>query len=92
MFAISPVVVVFGILGPDRQRIALGINPDLGFLQALLGVGMLDRVDFDFIAIPGLDLDRAVDVLQFNSAIRGQRIALMKFLGLRTLPVGGMSL
>jgi hypothetical protein len=49
-------------------------------------------VDLDLVAIPGLDLYRPVNIAQFNLAVGGNRVALMKLFRLRPLPIGGTSL
>ena len=41
--------------------------------------GVLDGIHFDFLPIPGDDVDIAVDVFQMDPALPGQRVGLMKF-------------
>src|SRR5690348_16438399 len=61
-----PIIVVIGILGPNGQVVLSGINLDLGFVQPLFSVSILYGVDLHFIAVPTGDVNRAIDVIQFN--------------------------
>src|SRR4029077_6029354 len=85
-----PVVVVIRILGPNGQVILSGINLDLGFVQPLFGVRVLYSIDLHFIAVPTGAVHRAIDVLEFNAAVGGDGISLVKLLRERATVIGRM--
>src|SRR5208283_936971 len=74
-------VVAARILGVDRKLIRLGLNLDLDSVETLLLPGALYRVHFDFVAVPGGDMDGAVKIVDLDAALRRKRVNLVKFLG-----------
>ena len=63
---------------------------DPGLVQFLLGIGILDGVDLNFVAVPCGNVDVAVDVVQFDAPIGCDAIGLVKLFGERSTMIGGM--
>ncbi len=85
-----PSVVVIGVFGLNRDAVIPRVDLDLRLVQPLFRVGVLDRIDLDFVPIPTRDVDVAIDVIEFDSAIRSQSVGLMELLGQRAAVVGGV--
>src|SRR5207249_6248764 len=61
----------------DSIRARVDLNRHAFEIASLL-LSDFHRVNLDFVAIPALNLNRAVDVLQFERAARLERIGLVK--------------
>ena len=73
--------VVVGIIRADREIVLIGANVDFGMVETLLRSGAFHCVHFDFVAVPCTDVHRSVDVLDLNTALRRERVRVVKLLG-----------
>ena len=72
-----------------RLSLDAGNDYDFGLREPLFGIGALNSIQLYFIPIPRRNVDRAVDIIQFNAAVGRKRIGVMKFLG-QCSAIGGM--
>src|SRR5258707_8739550 len=78
------------ILGANGEIVLAGVYFDSGLVEPLLRVGVLHGIYLDFITVPRGDVYGAVDIVELDSAIRRERVGLMKLLGDRASLVGRM--
>src|SRR6266851_8733199 len=76
--------VVVTIFSADGDVIFAGVHFNFCAVETLLRPSTLDGVHFDFVAVPGSDVHRTVNVVEGDAAIRRNRVSLMKLLGKRT--------
>ena len=85
--AVLPALFPLVIFGLDGNGIRTRIHADLLILKLLLIFRALDRVHFDFIPATSGDVNRAIDILQFHTAVGIQRIGVMELLSYERLVV-----
>ena len=74
-------MVVLGILGSNRNRVAACVNFYLRLIQPRFRVGVFHGVDLYLILVPTGDVHVAVDVVERNPAIGREGVGLMEFFG-----------
>ena len=70
-----------GYLVRIETMVLARIDFDARLVQPLLRVGILHGIHLDFIPVPGGDVNRAIDVVEFHAAVGSERVGLMEFFG-----------
>src|SRR6266851_10455531 len=92
---VVPVVVVPGLIAvavlcANGNIILACIDLDASFVEPLFGTRALDGIDLDFIAVPGGDVHRAINVVELDAAVGSDGIGLVKFFRDGSPVIGGV--
>ena len=74
-------MVVMRVFGSDRDEVAAGLDFNLGFIKPLFRARILDRVDLDHILVPRSDVNRTIEVVEFDPSPSAKRLGLVKLFG-----------